>query len=44
MSWMTKTRYELDHEDELLAERLAQLKKIRERKERRETPTDYSSK
>lgn len=44
MSFMEKTRYELEHEDELLAERLAKLKEIREMKGRGETPTDYSSK
>ena len=44
MSFMEKTRYEMEHEKELLAERLAKLKEIREMKERGETPTDYSSK
>ena len=44
MSFMEKTRYEMEHEEELLAERLAKLKEIREMKDRGETPTDYSSK
>lgn len=33
MSWMEKTRYELEHEEELLAERLAKLKEIRRKKQ-----------
>ena len=31
-SWMERTRYELEHEDELLAERQERLKEIREMK------------
>lgn len=44
MTFLERLRYEEEHEEELLAERLAKLKKIREMKERGETPTDYSSK
>ena len=44
MSFMERARYELEHEEALLAERLAKLKEIREMKDRGEIPTDYSSK
>lgn len=44
MTFLERLRYEEEHEEELLAERLKKLKKIREMKERGETPTDYSSK
>ena len=43
-SWVARTRYELEHEAELLAERLAMLKEIRQKKERGETLPSYSSK
>ena len=33
MSFMEKTRYEMEHEEELLAAKLAELKEIRQKKQ-----------
>lgn len=34
-SWLARTKYELEHHEEILAERLAQLKEIRQLKNKR---------
>ena len=35
MSWLEKSRYELEHHEELLATRLAKLKEIRNLKDKK---------